>query len=40
MSDVLTALQQVDRDLLADLLNELFPFGLTDDCPARRSASA
>jgi hypothetical protein len=29
----------VDRfgeDLLSDLLHELFPDGLTDDCPARR----
>jgi hypothetical protein len=23
----------VDRDLLSDLLHELFPFGLTNDCP-------
>lgn len=29
---------KVDRDRLSDLLNELFPMGLTDDCPARRSA--
>jgi hypothetical protein len=27
---------QVDRKLLGDLLNELFPYGLTDDCPARQ----
>jgi hypothetical protein len=24
-----------DRDLVGDLLHELFPEGLTDDCPAR-----
>jgi hypothetical protein len=28
---------QVDEDLLSDLLHELFPDGLTDDCPARRA---
>jgi hypothetical protein len=28
---------QVDQDLLSDLLHELFPDGLTDDCPARRA---
>jgi hypothetical protein len=27
---------RVDRELLAELLHELFPHGLTDDCPARR----
>ena len=27
---------QVDRKLLGDLLHELFPYGLTDDCPAAR----
>jgi hypothetical protein len=26
-----------DRDFLSDLLHELFPDGLTDDCPARRA---
>jgi hypothetical protein len=30
----------VDHGLIADLLNELFPFGLTDDCPARRQQQA
>jgi hypothetical protein len=25
------------EDLLSDLLHELFPDGLTDDCPARRA---
>lgn len=25
---------------LADLLQELFPLGLTDDCPARRALAA
>lgn len=28
----------VDREALADLLQELFPKGLTDDCPAARAA--
>jgi hypothetical protein len=28
---------EVDRGLLGDLLDELFPYGLTDDCPAARS---
>jgi hypothetical protein len=28
---------EVDRDLICDLLHELFPDGLTDDCPARRA---
>jgi hypothetical protein len=27
---------QVDRKLLSDLLQDMFPLGLTDDCPARR----
>lgn len=27
---------QVKREALAELLQELFPLGLTDDCPARR----
>lgn len=27
-----------DRDAIADLLHELAPDGLTDDCPARRAA--
>jgi hypothetical protein len=27
----------VNHDLLGDLLAELFPYGLTDDCPAARS---
>lgn len=27
----------VDRKALSDLLNELFPDGLTDDCPAARA---
>lgn len=27
---------RVDHKLLGDLLHELFPDGLTDDCPARR----
>jgi hypothetical protein len=26
--------------LLSDLLNELFPDGLTDDCPARQAKAA
>lgn len=30
----------VDRAFLSDLLNELFPDGLTDDCPARRAKVA
>jgi hypothetical protein len=30
----------VDHDFLSDLLNDLFPFGLTDDCPARRQQQA
>lgn len=30
----------VDRDALSDLLHELFPLGLTDDCPARREVAA
>ena len=29
-----------DRDALRDLLMELFPDGLTDDCPARRNRAA
>jgi hypothetical protein len=29
----------VDEELLSDLLHELFPDGLTDDCPARRAAA-
>jgi hypothetical protein len=29
----------VDPDLFSDLLHELFPDGLTDDCPARRAAA-
>lgn len=33
-------LVSVDRDVLSDLLNEIFPLGLTDDCPARRRAAA
>jgi cytidine deaminase len=28
--------EPVDREALKDLLHELFPDGLTDDCPARR----
>lgn len=28
----------IDRELLAEVLQEMFPFGLTDDCPARRAA--
>jgi hypothetical protein len=28
-----------DEELLSDLLHELFPDGLTDDCPARRAAA-
>lgn len=32
---------EVDRDMLSDLLNELFPYGLTDEAPlARRKAAA
>jgi hypothetical protein len=31
---------QADQDFLADLLHELFPDGLTDDCPARRGKAA
>lgn len=27
----------VEREALGDLLNELFPLGLTDDCPARKA---
>jgi hypothetical protein len=27
---------KVDQEFLSDLLHELFPDGLTDDCPARR----
>lgn len=27
---------EVDRDALSDLLAELFPLGLTEDCPAAR----
>lgn len=27
---------RTQRELISDLLNELFPFGLTDDCPARK----
>jgi hypothetical protein len=34
------ALVNVDREALSDLLNELFPLGLTDDCPARRQHAA
>lgn len=30
----------VDREALRDLLAELCPDGLTDDCPARRSKVA
>jgi hypothetical protein len=29
---------RVDREALSDLLHELCPDGLTDDCPARRAA--
>lgn len=25
------------RELLRELLNDVFPFGLTDDCPARKA---
>jgi hypothetical protein len=35
-----SGLAGVDRKALADLLNEMFPLGLTDDCPARRKARA
>lgn len=28
------------REAFADLLHELFPNGLTDDCPARRGGTA
>jgi hypothetical protein len=30
---------KVDEEFLSDLLHELFPDGLTDDCPARRAAA-
>jgi hypothetical protein len=30
-------LESVDRQVLADILVELFPDGLTDDCPAQRA---
>jgi hypothetical protein len=30
---------KVDEKLLSDLLHELFPDGLTDDCPARKAAA-
>lgn len=30
----------IDHNLLADLLNELFPYGLTDDCPAAKARAA
>jgi hypothetical protein len=35
-----SGLAGVDRKALADLLNEMFPLGLTSDCPARRKARA
>jgi hypothetical protein len=28
---------KVDKAAMRDLLHELFPLGLTDDCPARQS---
>lgn len=31
---------QVDQDALADLLHELAPDGLTEDCPARKKPAA
>jgi hypothetical protein len=30
-------IDRLGEDLLSDLLHELFPDGLTDDCPARRA---
>lgn len=29
---------EVDREALRDVLLEMFPLGLTDDCPARQAA--
>jgi hypothetical protein len=29
----------ISEELLSDLLHELFPDGLTDDCPARKAAA-
>jgi hypothetical protein len=34
-----SGLAGVDRKALGDLLNEIAPFGLTDDCPARKAKS-
>jgi hypothetical protein len=31
---------EIDTEALSDLLNELFPLGLTDECPARRAMAA